>query len=259
MKYLGTGGMVAALIVASGVAAAAQTSEKHDVDANAMAALTKMSTALAAHKTFVLKADVTNEDVLEDGQKLQYAASVEIQAQRPNRFKLAVVSDAQAREMYYDGKQVTVFSPRLGMYASFAAPPTILQTVEKARDRYDIELPLADLFTWSTDKTMAARVTSAFFVRPEHVGGQTCDHYAFRQANVDWEMWLAQGDTPLPCKLVITDKRDPSMPQYSAVLHWSFPSTPIADNVFAFQPPATAHKIVISEVSAMRKLKGSNP
>jgi hypothetical protein len=253
-------GLIAALVLASTVATAAEATKEAGVDANAMAAVNKMSAALNAHKTFILKADVSDEDVLDSGQKLQFAATVEIKAQRPDRFKLAVVSDAQAREIYYDGKAITVFSPRLGMYASFAAPPTIREAVERARTRYDIELPLADLFSWATDKTMAERVTSAFLVRPERVAGQTCDHYAFRQADVDWQIWIAQGATALPCKLVITDRSDPSLPQYTAVLHWSFPDT-IASDVFAFTPPAKAHKIVINEVDVARKLKtkGYNP
>ena len=89
------------------------------IDPDAMAALDKMGAELRSHNNFDMKADITHEDVLGSGQKLQYAGTVEVEARRPDRFKMSVVSDLRDREIYYDGKAVTVFSPRLGYYASF--------------------------------------------------------------------------------------------------------------------------------------------
>jgi len=218
------------------------------VDPTAIEALNRMGAEMRSHDVVVLKSDITNEDVLDNGQKLQYTGTVEISAHRPSRLKISVVSDLKNRQIFYDGKSVTVFSPRLGFYASFPAPETIAKTLAKANDEYGIELPLSDLFSWGLDKSLTARLQEGFLVDDsEHVGDQVCSHYAFRQQNVDWQVWVAQSGPPLPCKLVITDKRDPSMPQYSAVLHWSFPGS-IADSVFAFAPPPTAKKIMIATV-----------
>ena len=206
-------------VPATGAEPQARASE---VDADAIAALQKMGAELRSHTNFAVRADVTSEDVLASGQKLQYAGTLDVQARRPDRFKISAVSDLRERHFYYDGDQVTVYSPRLEYYASFAAPPTIAETVRTARDNYDVELPLADLFTWGVDKSQEARVTSAFFVRPEHINGQLCNHYALRQDKVDWQIWIAQDGPALPCKIVITKISDPSQPQYTAVMHWSF-------------------------------------
>src|SRR5580698_6327319 len=207
------------------VAASDTATSASQVDPDAMAALDKMGAELRSHNNFDMKADITHEDVLGDGEKLQYAGTVEVEARRPDRFKMSVVSDLRDREIYYDGKTVTVFSPRLGYYASVAAPPTIAQTLKVATDKYGIELPLADLFTWGTDPSLAARVKSAFLVRPEHINGQLCNHYAFRQEKVDWQIWIQQDGPALPCKLVITNRIDSSAPQYTSEMHWSFPTT----------------------------------
>lgn len=235
------------------VANAAAASAKSDVDPDALAALDKMSAALRAHKTFTLSADITDEDVLDSGEKLQFAGKVQASVRSPDRFRLSSTADGRDREFYYNGKTVTVFSPRLGLYAAFAAPPTIAETLDKAGEKYDIEFPLADLFVWN--KEMAADLTSGFMVRPENIGGQTCDHYAFRQKNVDWQVWIAENSS-LPCKLVITTRDDPSMPQYTALLHWNFPAT-MADSDFAFMPPAGAHKIVIATLADADTGKGN--
>jgi hypothetical protein len=215
------------------------------IDADAMAALDRMGAELRSHQLISVKSEVTSEDVLGSGEKLQYGGTLQVLARRPDRFKISAVSDQRDREIFYDGSSVTVYSPRLGYYASFNAPPTIYETVQKATAEYGIEWPLADLFTWGTDKSDAAKITSAFKVDLEHVGGRPCNHYAFRQEKVDWEIWIQQNGPALPCKLVITNREDPSGPQYVATLQWSFPAS-IADANFKFAPPPNAHKIVFA-------------
>lgn len=220
---------------------------------DALAALERMGAALRSKNLFTMKADVTKEDVLGSGEKLQFAGTLDISARRPDRFRISAVSDTRDRQIYYDGKSVTVYSPKIGVYGSFAAPATIAQTLRTARDRYDIEMPLADLFTWGTNNSAAAQLTSGFLVSPEHIDGRACNHYAFRQPDVDWQIWIAADASALPCKLVITNTDDDSRPQYTAVLHWNFPAT-IADGVFAFAPPASANKIVIVDRAATTAL-----
>ena len=240
------------------VAASNTATSASQIDPDAMAALDKMGAELRSHNNFDMKADITHEDVLGSGQKLQYAGTVEVEARRPDRFKISAVSDLRDREIYYDGKAVTVFSPRLGYYASFDAPPTIAQTLKVATDKYGVELPLADLFTWGTDPSLVARVKSAFLVRPEHINGQLCNHYAFRQEKVDWQIWIRQDGPALPCKLVITNRVDASLPQYTSEMHWSFPTT-MADGTFTFAPPANAHKIVMATLMSGDTKKGAKP
>jgi hypothetical protein len=195
---------------------------------------------------------VTDEDVLRDGQKLQFGGTIDIRARRPDRFKISTTSAAKNREIFYDGKSLTIFAPSNSMYASFAAPPTIKETIDKAQSKFAIELPLADLFTWDSDKEQDKRLTSGFLVQQETVNGHACDHYAFRQKDVDWEIWIAKDASALPYKLVITDRRDPSLPQYAAVLRWNFPDK-LDDGTFAFSPPSGAKKIVMADIQTMQE------
>ena len=103
----------AALALAGATAAPAPA-----VDPAALQALDRMGAALRSHMTFVLTADISDEDVLDSGQKLQYDGKLQISARRPDRFLISSTSDTRSRDFYYDGKAVTVFSPKLGMYAS---------------------------------------------------------------------------------------------------------------------------------------------
>lgn len=165
MKTMGAALFGAAIFAISALAADKPAAPASGVDPDALAALDRMGTELRSHQNIDVKSDVLTEDVLENGQKLQYAGTVETQARRPNAFRISMVSDLKDRQIYYDGKTVTIFSPRLGYYASFPAPDTIGKTLVLAKDKFAIDVPLADLFAWGTDKELIARVKSGFFVR----------------------------------------------------------------------------------------------
>ena len=67
------------------------------------------------------------------------------------------------------------------------------------------------------------------------IDGRECDHLAFRTAEVDWQIWIAQGEAPYPCRYVITSKGVAQAPQYQIdVRDWrTGDAVPIDD--FAFE------------------------
>ena len=108
--------------------------------------------------------------------------------------------------------------------------------------RYGIDLPLADLFYWGTEHDGTGDITAATKVGVSTVEGTACDHFAFRQKDVDWELWIEQGAHPLPRKLVITTTSEKSRPQHGMVLSWDL-APKLTDDLFTFAPPPDAHKV----------------
>lgn len=210
------------------------------IDPDAIEALKRMSAYLGTQTSFELKSSGAFDLVLDDGQRLQFGDNATFKVRRPNGFVIERVGDYKDRRFTYDGKQLTVSSPRTAYYAQVEAPPTIRETLALAADRYGIELPLTDLFRWSEPGGgRADDIQEALYVGPALIDGTRTDHYAFREAEVDWQIWIAQGDSPVPRKIVITDRTDPSSPQYTATLSWNF--RPAFDaQTFAFQAPAGA-------------------
>lgn len=251
-----TGICMALAVTASPVAAAPAPA----IEPEALAAVDRMSAALQALPGFVLTSDVTTEKVLETGQKLQFGGTVDVAMHRPDAFRIVANSDIQSREYYFASGKFTVLAPRLKYYASADAPQTIGLALDKLKTTYGIELPLVDLFTWGTDQTIRSRVLSGYMIGPEKIGGRTCDHIAFRQKLVDWQIWIDKGDRPLPCKIVITNTDDPSMPQYSAVLNWDVRTVPQAADL-AFVAPAGTHPITLVDQTApaAKAAKGDKP
>jgi len=205
-----------------------------------------MGTTLRALQTFGLHLDTTSEEVLTTGQKIQHGGVVDYSVRRPNALRIEANSDRTSRIIVYDGTTLTLFSPRIGYWASFPAPNNIRDTLDAARDRLGLELPISDMFNWGNDPAALARITSAISVGPEHIAGQTCQQYAMRQDKVDWQIWIREGEQALPCKVVITTTDDPSMPQFSAVFNWRLDATFAADT-FSFTPPEGARRIQFSQ------------
>ena len=219
------------------------------VEPAALDALDKMGTYLRTLGSFEVRSDATIDEVLESGQKLQFASTIHLRVRRPDRMWAEVASDRKTREFFYDGKTFTLWGPRNKLYASFPAPATLIELIERAEDRYGLALPLADLFRWGTEPTRREAIQGAMLVGPAQLGGIPCDHFAFRQEGVDWQVWIQKGDSPLPRKLVITTTDEEAAPQYVSELDWNL-APALNDKMFTFEPPADAYRISIREITA---------
>ena len=227
-------------------AAAAPVDAK--VDPAALAALNKMSAYLRTLPSFSVRSETVRDEVNDNGQKLQFMGTVNYQARRPNGLVIETATDRKVRTVYYDGKSLTVYAPRMGYYATVPAPATINETLDLAADKYGLVVPLEDLFLWGTGEDRRAALTAGYWVGYAVVAGQPTDQYAFRQDGLDWQIWIARGDKPLPLRVVITTADDPAQPQFESTLTWNT-SAQFTDDTFKFTPPADAKKIVLTSTA----------
>ncbi|MDO9433640.1 MAG: DUF2092 domain-containing protein [Phenylobacterium sp.] len=213
-----------------------------EVEEDALKALRRMGAYLDTLKTFGLTANTSLEVVTVDGQRLQLDGVTTYKVRRPNGFVINMKSDIKNRTFVYDGKHFTVYAPELKYYATVDAPPTNIATLDKIYDNFGISLPLEDLFHWNNGETREAKLISGFVVGPATIDGVATDHYAFREKGMDWQIWIAKGDRPLPKKLVIIDRTDESAPTYIARLSW-VENPRLTQQDFAFSPGSDAKPI----------------
>ena len=91
-------------------------------------------------------------------------------------------SNMKARRFYYDGKQFTVYSPKLNFYSTVPAPGTNREVLDILYKRYGISLPLEDLFRWDAENVeRTKKLKSAFPVGQATIDGVLTNHYAFRR------------------------------------------------------------------------------
>lgn len=249
----------AALLLFAGGEAAAQvprttaptaaTAPANQRDPEAIAALDRMGAHLRSIMTFGVRGDITTEEVLETGQTIQYTGAIDLIAQRPGRLRADLNSTRKRRQYFYDGQNLTVFAPRQGFYTTVPAPPSIKEMLATASERLGLVIPFADLFEFGVNQELTTRLTSAMVIGIEAVEDKTCTHYAFRQPDVDWEIWIETGEQPLPCMYRITDLRDPARPDYTARLTWDL-SPPITPETFTFVAPEGADRIPVATALA---------
>ena len=232
-----------AVLLCAAQSGLAQTSA-NPVDPAAILALKDMGAHLQSLKRFQVSTDLTGERVLADGQKLQHAATATLDVDRPNRVRAVMTSPRSERQIFFDGKSVTLYTPAQKFFSTIAFTGSLGDLVEKLHERFDVEVPLADLFVWGTPTAPLDKIESAMNAGQDVIGDELCDHYAFRQGNVDWQIWITTAGKPLPRKVVITSRADDARPQSVSLLTWNLKPS-FTDAVFRFVPPAGAKAIEI--------------
>lgn len=242
--------LLAVMLAAPGIhaqtapAAAAAPAAANAVDPGSIQALKNMGAHLQTLKRFKVTTDLTGERVLADGQKLQHSATANLEVVRPNMLRARMFSARAEREIFYDGKLATIFIPAQKAYSTVEFTGNLGELVNKLEERYGVEMPMADMFLWGTQAAPLDKIESAMNAGQDFIDNDLCDHYAFRQGNADWQIWITTGDKPLPRKLVITNRNDEARPQSVSLIAWNLKPT-FKDSVFKFTPPKGATAVEI--------------
>lgn len=222
---------------------AAEGAAPPSVDPRAVEMVRAMSATLAAAKVFTVHAEIAYDQVMHSGRKLQFAAAFDAQMRRPDGLAVAYLSDLGGKRLWYDGKSVTILDLLHHVYATTPAPATSSALLTDLEAKQGISFPLADFLADDPAARLLGDVQSAFVVGPGDVDGTTCNHLAFSTSALDWQIWLDAGERSLPRKVVITYRREPSLPQFAALLsHWTFPASLPAKS-FAADLPGDADRV----------------
>jgi hypothetical protein len=212
------------------------------LEPESIAALKRMGRHLASLGSFEIEATLSIEYVLDNNQKILVGGTSRYRVRRPDRLRIDLSTDVLERIFQYDGKNLVVTAPKEKFFARLDAKPTVRETLAWAAQTFGIEVPLADLFDWGTADAPVGDIREGFLAGTARVRGIDCEHWAFREADVDWEIWIATGDEPLPLKLSIVNTADPALPRYEAVLSWT-KSSEFPDSIFTDPPVPDAKRI----------------
>jgi hypothetical protein len=222
------------------------------VDARADRLLRAMSTYLSGLRQFSVQTENTLEAVTTDGQKIQFAAPANVTVSRPNKLFGERRGDIVDQAFYYDGTSLTLYNPATKHFATVPAPATLEAMLDFARTNLDVIAPGADLISTRTYEMLMPDVVSGAYLGMAVVGGQRCHHLAYRGVVVDWQIWVRDGDAPLPCRYVITSKDVAGAPQFTVqIVKWDT-SSKVAASKFTFVPPVGASGIEFLPVSQPR-------
>jgi hypothetical protein len=233
---------------ASQPAPQADTVAKSKIDPYVDRLLNRSCGELASSKAFTFHAEITFDQVLPSNVKLQFAVAADYAVQRPDQLAVDYHSDLGAKRIWYSGNQLTIFDPPHMVYATTEVPLSIDGMMDRTEENYNLSIPLADLAYSHPCQMFLKRVIFAAYVGVNDVAGEDCDHLAFTESNVDWQIWLQRTGKNLPRKIVINYRNAPGSPEYVAVLSdWKFPAT-IPATVFQPDLPKDARRIGIMKV-----------
>jgi len=192
---------------------------------------------------FYICGEISYDKVYKENNKIQYSAEFDFYVKRPSQFQFNVNGDLQNKQVLYDGKSVTVYDANKSVYGVIEAYSTIDATLDKAEKEYGIRLPVLDLARSEFGANILTDVTKSAYVGLSNVGGIPCRHVAFAKEGLNIQLWIEDGPTPFPRKIVLTSKSDPAMPSWTCVItDWSL-SPKLPDGWTTFVPKAGMKKI----------------
>ena len=227
------------LILTAARPAAAQVDDRADE------LLRAMSTTLAAAPGLAFRVSAIESMVDEQTGKMVHVTSLRsIALERPGRVSVEEVDSFGRHVAWFDAGTLTVVDSLSGRYAVEEVPKTIDAMFDHLFEEHGLVMPIADLLLADPYAVIASGLETGEALGPASVRGQRCEHLAFTQEDLDWQIWIEERDgRTLPLKLVITYKNEPGDPQYVAVFSgWDVAPVHPGDR-FAAQVPADAERV----------------
>jgi hypothetical protein len=206
-------------------------------------AVRDMARRLSSARAFTFNAYTCRQQFLNDGQRVEFSHNQHVAVRRPDRIAASVQGDEGDSEFTFDGRTVTLFNARDHVYGRTEIEGDLQKLFDTLASRYGMTLPLVDLVLPDPSTALLSRVRTCDDLGLGYVFDVKCRHLAFRQDGVDWEIWIQEGNDPLPRKLVITYKEAPGTPQYVAYLSdWNL-AADIPESRFTFHAPEGAKQV----------------
>ena len=155
--------------------------------------------------------------------------------------------------MVFDGKTLSFLGKGQNAYIQAEAPGTIDTLIDQLRDKFHRQLPGADLLQSNVYDALMTDVTDVKDLGSGVIGGKECDHLAFRAKDTDWQIWIAQGKDPYPCRYVITSKGVDQAPQFTMEIRDWKAGAGVAGADFTFKPPAGAKQLDAKDLKALKE------
>ncbi len=224
-----------ALLGVLGVARATeQATDQQLIDPEAVAVLEKSCAHLAGLQGYSFRAEVLLDLVYQHAAKIQIARNMEVVVRRPNAFRVEATGDDIIATSVFDGKTFTLALAESKAYGQLQADMDSGALLDLLAEQYGLESPLGDLLRPEACARMS--YASASYLGKGFVGDIQCHHLFFQGTDIDWQIWIEDGPTPFPRKVLITEKQIPLAPQFTAFLrNWEI-AVPAASS-FDYAPP----------------------
>ena len=245
-----------ALLLFAGLAHAQQPAPAKKVPATAAvtesqaqagAILTRMAEFLAGAQRFSVSLRGGYDAVQMSGQKIEFGDLRKVTLSRPDRLRMEGERSNGTKSLtVFNGKEIVLIDETSNVYATAPQPGGLDDTIFHFVRDLGMRLPLAVLLVSQLPAELKDRVRTVDYVEKTTIHGPAAHHLAARTDTVDFQIWVADGETPLPQRVVITYKKAKGEPQFWAQFSdWNL-APAIEDSTFVAKPPDGAQKIAFA-------------
>jgi hypothetical protein len=250
-----TAGTVA-LLLAAGLAYAQQPAPRKqapaaaavtETEAQASGILMRMADFLGGQQSFSVSVRSGYDAVQKSGQKIEFGDMRKVTLSRPDRLRMeGERSDGVKTLTVFNGKEIVLIDETSNVYATAAQPGGLDDTIVHFVKDLGMQLPLAVLLVSQLPAEVKARVRSVDYVERTSIHGSPSHHLAARTDMVDFQIWVADGDRPLPQRVVICYKQAKGEPQFWAQFgDWNL-APAVDESTFLAKPPDGAQKVAFA-------------
>jgi len=202
--------------------------------------LQKLSNSMGNESHVIMKINETFDEVTAAGQKIQFTTERKIWLDRPDKLEVKVSGSGAKRRIVYNGSTFSIIDQIRNIYASVAISGSLDSALTQMAQQYGLAQPADELLYSNLYAQLSGKIQTGQYLGTDWVGSHNCQHLAFTQFGVNWEIWIEDGIKAIPRKLLVTYVAAQGRPQYSmTITDWDTPALMWGAD-FNFSPPSNA-------------------
>jgi hypothetical protein len=206
-------------------------------DARAIEVLRNLSAYTATLDRVTIKGVSLTDARLGGGLMVSNTTEVMIHIDRPGSLHISSFDGVESKELFFHDGMLTVFNAARNFYAQASIPEEIEAALEFALEELEVEAPLMDLIHRDASAHLIGSQEAILYLTDKaRVAGTDCHHIAIRGPDADVQLWVEEGDRPLPRKIMLTSKWEGGSPRHTANLMWDT-EPGFEQDVFEFKAP----------------------
>lgn len=225
---------------------AADANDAADSPDPAFAVIEKMTDYVAGLDAYEFDTSILFDEPTLRGSSNKRAGVHHVAVKRPNKLFLdAKFDDGSERKIWFDGETITFANVGDETYIELPFDGDNDALVEAVESRLGIHLPTLLFVTSEPFDNVSENVVDAELKGTRTLGEETSTLVDIETIDAHSQMWIADGDAPLPKRLVITYIRENGDPEYIMTFD-SFAKADLPDQAFVAEIPDGWQKVELN-------------
>lgn len=229
------------IVLLTAPSAAAQDGPRRDQQA--IGVLQSMGEFIGGLKSFQINGVALEDANFGEGLIVTNPTEVRVVVKRPDSMHMRQSDGEHAKDLFIHDETLSLYDELTGLYAKSSVPEGLDAGLDFALDELGIDLPLMDLIHSDAFGRLVESNDTVMYLRGKNrVDGVDCHHIVIRVPGADVQLWVQEGNQPLPRRMIITSAWEAGLPRFTAVLDWNLEPR-IESGSFKFQAPEGARQI----------------